>query len=270
MKKFTAGFIPFFEDENGISVFLQKRTKDAPTYPSALKPFGGGLEGDETIEQCLLREVYEELDYRPKGHQYIGVMQYPDRISHVYIERVHPDFGSVVKVSEGEYGKFFTELEVMNDKSVPADLFEKLPWLFANIRKAPKSFLPVRPTLSIHHVAIIVSDIELAKYFYVNVLGFRILNELYRHERSSWKVDLEIDGGTQLEMFTFPEAPSRITNPEALGLRHLAFHVDDVEVIISRLATFGFETEPIRSSALDGRRFTFTRDPDGLPIEFYE
>lgn len=125
-------------------------------------------------------------------------------------------------------------------------------------------------TLSIHHVAVICSDLSAAKHFYVSVLGFRILRETYRETRDSWKIDLDIDGKSQIELFTFPHSPARSTNPESLGLRHLAFAVDHLEPVIERLTHAGIVFEPIRLDELTNKRFFFTKDPDGLPIEFYE
>lgn len=124
--------------------------------------------------------------------------------------------------------------------------------------------------LSIHHVAIISSDIDRAKRFYVEALGFRILAEHFREAKESWKVDLQIDDRTQIELFSFQNPPKRITNPEACGLRHLAFRVDDLDAILGGLQSYGVEAEPIRIDEYTGKRFTFVKDPDGLPIEFYE
>ncbi len=125
-------------------------------------------------------------------------------------------------------------------------------------------------SLSIHHVAIICSDLDRAKRFYVEALGFSVIQEVYRAERSSWKVDLRIDAQTQIELFTFPNAPPRPTTPEAQGLRHLAFRVEDLEEELARLRSFEILAEPIRVDEFTGKRFTFIRDPDDLPIELYE
>ncbi len=125
-------------------------------------------------------------------------------------------------------------------------------------------------SLSIHHVAIICSDLDRAKRFYVEALGFPVIHEAYRAERHSWKVDLRIDQQTQIELFTFPNAPTRPTSPEAQGLRHLAFRVGDLEGELVRLRSFDIVAEPIRIDEFTGKRFTFIRDPDDLPIELYE
>lgn len=125
-------------------------------------------------------------------------------------------------------------------------------------------------SFSIHHVAIICSDLDRAKRFYVEALGFSVIQEVYRAERSSWKVDLRIDAQTQIELFTFPNAPPRPTTPEAQGLRHLAFRVEDLEEELARLRSFEILAEPIRVDEFTGKRFTFIRDPDDLPIELYE
>lgn len=121
----------------------------------------------------------------------------------------------------------------------------------------------------LHHVAIIASDYELSKAFYVEALGFAIVREVWRAERQSWKCDLTIDGA-QIELFTFPGAPPRPSHPEALGLRHLAFTVEDVEAEVARLAGHGIVCEPIRVDEHTGQRFAFFADPDGLPLELYE
>ena len=122
----------------------------------------------------------------------------------------------------------------------------------------------------IHHIAIICSDYEISKDFYVNKLGFNILAETFREERKSYKLDLAVNDLYQIELFSFENPPARPSRPEAQGLRHLAFEVDEVEAEISRLYEAGIETEPIRVDELTGKRFTFFSDPDGLPLELYE
>lgn len=124
-------------------------------------------------------------------------------------------------------------------------------------------------TLRLHHVALIVSDYERSKAFYTEVLGLPIVAETYREERASWKLDLALENG-QLELFSFPNPPARPTRPEACGLRHLAFSVDDLDAEVDRLTTIGVAVENIRCDTLTGGRFTFFADPDGLPIELYE
>lgn len=122
----------------------------------------------------------------------------------------------------------------------------------------------------IHHIAIICSDYENSKDFYVNKLGFSILSEFYRAERKSYKLDLMVNGLYQIELFSFENPPVRPSMPEAQGLRHLAFEVDDIEAEIKRLEQHKIITEPIRIDELTGKRFTFFADPDGLPLELYE
>lgn len=121
----------------------------------------------------------------------------------------------------------------------------------------------------IHHVAIIVSDYEASRDFYVNKLGFPVLRENYRPERGDWKLDLKC-GDAELELFGIPGRPQRLTNPEANGLRHLAFRVEDLEGTIARLAEMGIVCEPIRWDPYTQNRATFFRDPDGLPLELHE
>ncbi len=122
----------------------------------------------------------------------------------------------------------------------------------------------------VHHIAIISSDITRSKAFYVDILGFDIIKEVYRAERDSYKVDLSLNGSYVIELFSFPEPPSRPSRPEAAGLRHLAFQVDDVERCIAFLQSNQIYVEAIRIDPYTGKKFTFTEDPDGLPIEFYE
>ncbi len=122
----------------------------------------------------------------------------------------------------------------------------------------------------IHHIAIICSDYKVSKDFYVNKLGFTILAEVFREERKSYKLDLAINGLYQIELFSFENPPARPSRPEAQGLRHLAFEVDDIEAEINRLNACGIITEPIRIDEFTDKRFTFFADPDGLPLELYE
>jgi len=124
--------------------------------------------------------------------------------------------------------------------------------------------------IDVHHVAIICSDYERSKKFYTEVLGLEILQEIYRAERDSYKLDLGLNGKYILELFSFPDPPKRVSRPEAAGLRHLAFSVLDLEKSMFELSTFGVSAEPIRVDDTTGKRFTFFEDPDGLPIEFYE
>ena len=121
-----------------------------------------------------------------------------------------------------------------------------------------------------HHVALIASDYERAKRFYTQVLGLAIVAETYRAERESWKLDLALPDGVLLELFSFPNAPARASQPEACGLRHLAFTVDDIDLAIAQLAEEGVVCEPIRIDPVNGNRYTFFADPDGLPLELVE
>ncbi|MFI8688017.1 VOC family protein [Rossellomorea sp. NPDC077527] len=122
----------------------------------------------------------------------------------------------------------------------------------------------------IHHIAIICSDYARSKDFYVNKLGFRVKQEIYREERDSYKLDLTLNGEYILELFSFPEAPVRPSYPEAQGLRHLAFEVEDIEGTVLGLNQKGIETEKIRIDPFTRKKFTFFEDPDGLPLELYE
>ena len=122
----------------------------------------------------------------------------------------------------------------------------------------------------LHHVAVICSDYPASKRFYTEILGLGIISEIYRAERDSWKLDLEIPGGTQIELFSFPGAPPRPSYPEAQGLRHIAFLVNDLDNEVASLVAGGIAVEDVRLDELTGKRFTFFADPDGLPIELYE
>lgn len=124
---------------------------------------------------------------------------------------------------------------------------------------------------AIHHVAIICSDYTVSKRFYTETLGLTILGEVYRAERQSYKLDLALGGQYVIELFSFPgPPPARPSRPEALGLRHLAFAVADLDAAVTHLNDQGVSTEPIRVDEHTGRRFTFFADPDDLPLEFYE
>jgi len=122
----------------------------------------------------------------------------------------------------------------------------------------------------IHHAAIICSDYAASKHFYTEVLGLRVIAEHFREARRSYKLDLALPDGSQLELFSFPNAPARPSYPEAQGLRHLAFEVEDVERCKALLDAKGIAVEPVRMDEYTGKRFTFFADPDGLPLELYE
>lgn len=121
-----------------------------------------------------------------------------------------------------------------------------------------------------HHVAIICSDYKISKSFYTELLGLKVIAETHRKERDSYKLDLALPNGDQIELFSFPEPPLRMNNPEARGLRHLAFSVNQIEDMVNYLESSGIYVEPIRIDELTGKRFTFFKDPDGLPLELYE
>lgn len=122
----------------------------------------------------------------------------------------------------------------------------------------------------VHHIAIICSDYQRSKQFYCEVLGLKGVREVFRTERNSYKLDLEVNGLYQIELFSFPDPPARPSRPEACGLRHLAFEVDDLDEAVSEIRNHHIEVEPIRVDEYTGKRFIFFADPDGLPIEFYE
>ena len=122
----------------------------------------------------------------------------------------------------------------------------------------------------IHHIAIICRNYEVSKLFYTAVLGLDIIREVYREERESYKLDLALNGEYVIELFSFPDPGARPSRPEAAGLRHLAFEVNDLDAVVADLLKKEVEAEPIRIDEFTGKRFTFIADPDQLPIEFYE
>lgn len=122
----------------------------------------------------------------------------------------------------------------------------------------------------IHHAAIICSDYQVSKHFYVSVLGLKVIAENFRADRESFKLDLRLPDGSQVELFSFPERPARPSFPEARGLRHLAFSVLSIEAAVNQLTAQGVYVEPIRVDEYTGKRYTFFSDPDKLPLELYE
>lgn len=122
----------------------------------------------------------------------------------------------------------------------------------------------------VHHLAIICSDYPVSKAFYTEILGLKIVREIYREERNSYKLDLSVNGEYLIELFSFPDTPERLSRPEARGLRHIAFEVDDLKASVAELTKNGVITEAVRTDDITGKRFVFFADPDGLPIELYE
>jgi glyoxylase I family protein len=122
----------------------------------------------------------------------------------------------------------------------------------------------------VHHIAIICSDYQKSKVFYTELLGLTIIREIYREERQSYKLDLALNGVYTIELFSFPNPPQRTSRPEAAGLRHLAFEVDDLDQTVHFLSSKNIVSESIRIDETTNKRFTFIADPDNLPIEFYE
>src|SRR6266700_477335 len=121
----------------------------------------------------------------------------------------------------------------------------------------------------IHHISIICSDYKKSKEFYTEILGLEIIREIYRKERHSFKLDLALNGVYVIELFSFPSPPPRLSWPEGTGLRHTAFEVDDVHVVIEKLKEYNVICEPIRLDKTTNKHFTFFADPDGLPVELY-
>lgn len=122
----------------------------------------------------------------------------------------------------------------------------------------------------IHHISIICSDYEKSKIFYTKILGLEVIREIYREARQSYKLDLALHGEYILELFSFPSPPHRLSQPEATGLRHIAFEVDDLDEAVSYFRKYEIIAEQIRIDETTNKRFTFIPDPDGLPVELYE
>lgn len=122
----------------------------------------------------------------------------------------------------------------------------------------------------IHHIAIICSDYAMSKHFYTEILGLQVIREVFREERDSYKLDLALNGEYVIELFSFPNPPKRPSRPEAQGLRHLAFEVENIDKAVEELSSKGVELEPIRIDEFTSKRFTFFSDPDDLPLELYE
>ena len=122
----------------------------------------------------------------------------------------------------------------------------------------------------VHHIAVICSDYARSKAFYTEVLGLAILQEVYREARDSYKLDLALNGQYIIELFSFPNPPARPSRPEACGMRHLAFQVENLDLVVQEIKAQNLPIEPIRIDEFTGKRFTFMADPDDLPIEFYE
>jgi glyoxylase I family protein len=122
----------------------------------------------------------------------------------------------------------------------------------------------------LHHIAVISSDYKVSKHFYTQILGLEVIREVYREARDSYKLDLLLPDGTQIELFSFPNPPARPTHPEARGARHIAFEVTDLDACVTHLESNGVKVEPVRVDEFTNQRFTFFPDPDGLPLELYE
>lgn len=122
----------------------------------------------------------------------------------------------------------------------------------------------------IHHAAIICSNYKKSKHFYTKILGLTVVAENFRKDRNSYKLDLALPDGGQIELFSLPNSPARPTYPEALGLRHIAFAVDSIELFSKHLHTFNITIESVRVDEYTGKKYTFFSDPDGLPIELYQ
>lgn len=131
-------------------------------------------------------------------------------------------------------------------------------------------FLSMLKLQAVHHIAIICSDYPKSKHFYTEILGFQIDREVFREARDSYKLDLSLNSQYIIELFSFPSPPPRVSRPEACGLRHIAFQVENIEEAVADLNAKGISPEPVRVDEFTGKRFTFFADPDDLPVELYE
>lgn len=122
----------------------------------------------------------------------------------------------------------------------------------------------------IHHISVICSDYAVSKKFYTEIMGLKIVREIYRASRQSYKLDLALNDEYVIELFSFPSPPPRVSQPEAAGLRHIAFEVDDLDETIHYFQQHEIIAEPVRIDETTNKRFTFITDPDGLPVELYE
>jgi glyoxylase I family protein len=145
-----------------------------------------------------------------------------------------------------------------------------LYWIPGLIHDVLKMASPPNLLTRVHHVALICSDYACSKAFYTRILGLKIMAEHYREARDSYKLDLLLPDGTQLELFSFPNPPERSSRPESCGLRHLAFAVEDINSAVTWLQSQGVEVEPVRVDEYTNKRYTFFKDPDALPLELYE
>ena len=122
----------------------------------------------------------------------------------------------------------------------------------------------------VHHIAIICSDYQKSKHFYTEILGLTIVQEIFREERESYKLDLALNGTFIVELFSFKNAPKRVSAPEAAGLRHLAFEVNNIQETRNYFTSQNINAEEIRMDVHTKKNYFFIADPDDLPIEFYE
>lgn len=249
-----------------ILAYLRDNKPTIP-FPHHWDLFGGHVDPGETVEEALVRELKEELGMELTEYEFLGTFPCPEgdsvpNVKYVFKASITAELNELT-LYEGEKLAYFTPEEILDQK------------FSSSLGAVLKSYLegidtPVPQLAQVHHIAIITRDYARSKDFYTRILGLPIVAETYREARDSWKLDLKVGDRYQIELFSFPDRPARPSYPEAAGLRHLAFEVEDLEAAALSLKAQGVVVEAIRTDALTGKRFTFFADPDELPLELYE
>lgn len=301
----TVDMVIFGEFDGKLKVLLIQRGK-APFQGCYALP-GGFVQPNETLAEAARRELREETSLDCKFLEQFGTYSDPGRdprrwvISNGFMALVDGKSEVIKAGDDAAAAKWFT-ISLQEEKGewllslthgeekLSARLEEiTAPWdrkrKFKTIESQELAFdhqliladammqlqsWRTTPLSRIHHIAIIASDYERAKDFYVKKLGFPVIRENYRPDRRDWKLDLRVNEHTELEIFVEQNPPERVNRPEACGLRHLAFTVDCIEETVEKLESMGIVCEPIRVDDYTGKKMTFFHDPDGLPLELHE